>query len=63
LVELAAQDPAYLLVPGSVQNGLFGPTAYNFGNTLTPVDTYDTLGKVRAVCRTSGQIWKNQCVM
>jgi YD repeat-containing protein len=41
-----ATDPANIIVPGSVQNGPFGPTNYNLGNGLSAVNTYDTLGRL-----------------
>jgi RHS repeat-associated protein len=39
-------DPANIIVPGSVQNGPFGPTSYSLGNGLSAVNTYDTLGRL-----------------
>jgi hypothetical protein len=36
-------DPPNIIVPGSVQNGPFGPSTYSLGNGLTAVNTYDTL--------------------
>jgi RHS repeat-associated protein len=52
-----ATDPANIIVPGSVQNGPFGPTTYNLGNGLTAVNTYDTLGRSSGgwVCAGSSQ--------
>ena len=41
-----ATDPASIIVPGSVQNGPFGPTTYNLGNGLTAVNSYDVLGRL-----------------
>ena len=52
-----ATDPANLIVPGSVQNGPFGPTTYNLGNGLTAVNTFDSLGRISGgwVCAGSSQ--------
>ncbi len=52
-----ATDPANLIVPGSVQNGPFGPTTYNLGNGLTAVNSYDSLGRNSGgwVCAGSSQ--------
>jgi YD repeat-containing protein len=52
-----ATDPANLIVPGSVQNGPFGPTTYSLGNGLTAVNTYDSLGRNSGgwVCAGSSQ--------
>jgi RHS repeat-associated protein len=52
-----ATDPANIIVPGSVQNGPFGPTTYNLGNGLTAVNTYDSLGRSSGgyVCAGSSQ--------
>ncbi len=52
-----ATDPANIIVPGSVQNGPFGPSTYNLGNGLTAVNTYDSLGRSSGgyVCAGSSQ--------
>jgi hypothetical protein len=52
-----ATDPANIIVPGSVQNGPFGPTTYGLGNGLTAVNTYDTLGRLNGgwACAGSSQ--------
>lgn len=40
-----ANDPANIVVPGSVQNGPLGPTSYVLGNGLSAVRSYDSSGR------------------
>ncbi len=37
---------ANIVMPGSVQNGPFGPTLYTLGNGLQQVNTYDSMGRL-----------------
>ncbi|MEA3007405.1 MAG: hypothetical protein QOI94_2674 [Acidobacteriaceae bacterium] len=41
-----ATDPPNIIVPGSVQNGPFGPSTYSLGNGLMAVNTYDILARL-----------------
>ena len=49
-------DPPNIIVPGSVQNGPFGPSTYSLGNGLTAVNTYDTLGSSMAAGPVLGRL-------